>query len=606
MVFGIGDELSVRVTAQTVDFTRGINRAQESLQDLRRTANSTSAALTGLAGAATSSSVGLRAVGIATVGSAIPALAALATTIAPLVASFTALAGAATALAGAFGLVVGSGLIAFGEQRAEQNKERLEQINAQIDQLEALEEQEGSLTEQQKEELTTLKERRDTLQEQTTITGGLTSATVDLREEIAPLVVEFGSVFIPLIEDAIDALPALVENTLDAVGGLQTFVEALRDFGQFAFEVIPEVTAFFAELARNSVDDLRNLTDFITNTATGTVAELRMTVDRLESSFADFGSAVIRLLPSLNRVGIVVTNAILPTLTRGAELLNRVSMRFLQLESGIRKATAQAAVFAPVFTAILGLLLSITGPIGLVAGALGSLAIAWRTNFLNIRELLGSSLRPLRQEFEFLRTPIQSLIQFATQLAQAFSSGFQLTNERSNLENLERILKATRTVIRQIRPEVIELAQNLGRLSGAAIENAPAIIRAIGNALDTVLDIINAITPALVTLINLLGGAAEAWNKFVRSSERAEEEGVLFRNVPFTGGADIVPDATVQAQQRGRVTGTNVDETRVVVEPSSELNATIQDEAETRAELVVQQQSDQAQRNSGSSGLSGL
>jgi len=115
MAFGIGDSLSVRLSAQTTDFTRGMNRAERKLSDVRNAAFSTSGGLQLLQNRADEASDkmrnlgittafadsqlndvtpslrsfagGLRAVSIVAIVSAIPALIALSSTLVPITAS---------------------------------------------------------------------------------------------------------------------------------------------------------------------------------------------------------------------------------------------------------------------------------------------------------------------------------------------------------------------------------------------------------------------------------------------------------------------------------------------------------------------------------------
>lgn len=276
----------------------------------------------------------------------LPALAAGATallsTLIPLAAVVGTLAAGFGALAGAIGLVVGSGLLAFGEERGEQNQQRLEEVNERIEQLEELEEKQGELTEAQQEELETLEERQDTLEEQTGIMGGLQSAVVDLRDELAPLITEWGRVFVPLIEDAIDAIPELVERVLTAAGGFGFITESLRELGGIAMDVIPAMVRTMVLFARIAMPPFMDFIDFLrANGQDALFAMLRIT-RRLAPTFRDLGRAFMNALPELAALGTATLEVLLPAFADFLRLVEDV-INLAQAEGGF-VGFVQAAV----------------------------------------------------------------------------------------------------------------------------------------------------------------------------------------------------------------------------------------------------------------------
>jgi len=307
----------------------------------------------------------------------IPALVALSTTLVPLAATIGTVAAAVTGLAGAFGAVIGSGILAYGDKLSKQNKERLREVNQEIKQLEELrrkrgeltdEEQErvkqaratvkqlqeqaraedglsseqrarlasaqetiaslhqqkqqsGALTKQEKERLKTLKDKRKELQDQTSVTGALGAKMADLKAELMPLVVEFGQKFIPLIEDAVDALPTLVRDTLEAVGGLGEFKSALRDFGSGAMDAIPEIASTLVDLGREALPVVRDLIGFLMDDGGDAFSEMVATTKDLGPQFSEFAGALVDAAPAVNDFGTNVLKRLLPALSdlvRGA------------------------------------------------------------------------------------------------------------------------------------------------------------------------------------------------------------------------------------------------------------------------------------------------
>jgi len=311
-----------------------VDETDDEMSSLDRETSSTSrslAALSGAAGTTTGAFGTLSAAGGTlnlTFGSlastpllvALPALAAgataLTTTLIPLAAVVGTLTAGVAALAAAFGLVIGSGILAFGERRGQQNQERLDEVNQRIERLEELEETTGELTDAQEEELERLEEQQDTLEDQVGIIGGLGSALSDLREELAPIITAFGEAFAPLIEDTLDLLPNLLEQSLAAAGGVETFADTLRQFGQTAFEVIPGVVGAFFDFARTALPVLKEFIGFLSANSGRAIEGILRIVRELEPELRALGRAFVDALPELAALGTVILNEAIPALTQ--------------------------------------------------------------------------------------------------------------------------------------------------------------------------------------------------------------------------------------------------------------------------------------------------
>jgi len=311
------DDLSVRVSANTRDFTRGINSAQRQLSGLNSDALQTSAALailqertdeaedemSGLDRETSSTSRSLTTLAASAGGAAasfgilnsvtntltislsglastsllflFPALIAGATGLVSALVPLVAVVGAATAgiaaLAGAFGLVLGTGLVAFNER-----------------------------------------------------VRPLTEALSDLKEELTPIIVAFGDAFIPLIEDALEAIPAFVNDILNATGGLEPFANALRDFGQLAFEVLPDLVGVFSELARVTLPILRDFISFLQTNGGDALRGIQRIVQTLAPDFIALGRALVRALPEIAALGTAILQVALPALTRLVQFVEDV------------------------------------------------------------------------------------------------------------------------------------------------------------------------------------------------------------------------------------------------------------------------------------------
>lgn len=359
--------------------------ADEASDELNQATLSATGA-TGAFGALTTSvgglNVGFRGLSAATLTVLIPALLALLTTLIPIAATLAGAAAAATGLAGAFGAVIGTGILAYGDQLADQNKERLNQINDEISALQELKRQrsdltdaeraelkaaqntvdalqqkrdttgdltaaersrlaqaqdtvdtlneqretEGALTDDEQKRLETLKAKREELKEQTSVTGALAGEMAELKEEIAPLLIQFGQQFIPLIAGAVDALPELVKNVLDAVGGMGAFKAALGDAGQAAMTAIPNLVGGLMNLARDALPALQNFAGWLSENGGSMFDAIMDTTSEMVPVFLDFFDAVVASLPGLNKLGSFILKGLLPAL---GDLL-RVTGRFLE------------------------------------------------------------------------------------------------------------------------------------------------------------------------------------------------------------------------------------------------------------------------------------
>jgi hypothetical protein len=290
---------------------------------LGTTVGATTLSLTGLSASATGATGSLTSLSI-TAGTLTTALVGLSAALAPLAATLGGVAAAATGLAGAFGAVVGSGLIAFGEERASQNREQLAQIRQRIAELERLEDAEGGLTAAQAKELEQLETKADKVEETTSITGALAGVVGDLKEEITPLVVALGQQFIPLIRDAVDALPTLVERTIDALGPLEQFAAAARAFGGELLEFVPAATAALFDLAREALPVLADGLRFLRAEGGDIFRGLLRTTRQVGPLLLDLGRSFGRLLPELTRFGIQILNVVVPALEGFLGTLNDV------------------------------------------------------------------------------------------------------------------------------------------------------------------------------------------------------------------------------------------------------------------------------------------
>lgn len=308
--------------------------------------------------------------------SLIPAVLTAATVLAPAVALLTALAAGAVAVAGAFGLIIGSGILAFGDQMAQQNQEELSQTERLISQYETMRQQQGALSAQDQQRLRQLRKKKSELEDQTTVMGALQAALADVGSELRPLIVDFGREFIPLIREALDAIPELAEEMMNAVGGTEEFRDALRDFGAGMAEVLPPLTGAFFELARDALPLVRELFSWIADNGGGIWAAILQSVNELEPQWRDLLDALIEMGPVLLEFGTNVGKVLIPAIADLIRGLTWLMEAVNDMEGPWQNIVISALLLAPVLVKIAGLASSLATLLGFngLTGAIASLA----------------------------------------------------------------------------------------------------------------------------------------------------------------------------------------------------------------------------------------
>jgi len=142
------------------------------------------------------------------------------------------------------------------------------------------------------------------------------TALKEAKAEIVELLEPLGEVFGPLILRAIEALPALVENILDAIGGVQQFRQALVDMGRIASRVIPDLVGAMFDIARVALPIFRDLVSFLRRNAAGAFRGMVRITRELAPQLLNLGRAFIDALPQIARLGTMILNTAIPALTK--------------------------------------------------------------------------------------------------------------------------------------------------------------------------------------------------------------------------------------------------------------------------------------------------
>lgn len=362
------DGLAASVSARTADFQTGMRAARESLGDVATSAGSAALALgraeEGMDSTRNSAITMATAVGsagvsfnvlstsatgsIATLTTLGAVATGLATTLVPLTATLGGLATAAGAVAAAFGAVAGSGALAYGKQLNEQYQDELLAVRDQIEEYEQLQETRGQLTDQQREQLRQLKQEEQRLDD---AEGALSALQIRLGEvgsELSSIIADWGQGFAPLIRDAINAIPDLTRNILEAIGSMDQFAGALRSFGREAMTLIPAIAGELATLAREALPVVVDGMRWFRNNGGSIFDSILATTRRVAPMLQDVGGAFVDALPSINRFGIAILDQALPAIESGVRgfgsLLDEI-MAFTQTQQfeRIMQALRQSA-----------------------------------------------------------------------------------------------------------------------------------------------------------------------------------------------------------------------------------------------------------------------
>lgn len=144
---------------------------------------------------------------------------------------------------------------------------------------------------------------------------GFQKAIKRVGKQIKVLVADFGQQFVPLLKDAVNALPGLVKNILKAIGPLDAFKKELRRLGGIALKVIPQLVGGIFDLARTALPIFRKFIGFLSKNGTPTFNLLQKVVARTWPHFKQLIGAVGSVLPPFLRFGTTLAEIVVPALS---------------------------------------------------------------------------------------------------------------------------------------------------------------------------------------------------------------------------------------------------------------------------------------------------
>lgn len=395
-----GDE-ATSLSARLQVLQGRLNEAGDELRNTAASATTASGAFTALSASSDGLSLSIGMLSTTLVGSLIPALFLLSTTLAPIATGFVVAAAAIGSVVVAVGSLLGAGLLAWGDQLADQ----MEGVNSSME--------------------------------------ALAKVAGRLQNRLAAVIKPLGAAFVPLLQDAAVALPTVVSEMVAAVGGTEELQTTLRGFGSLAARLLPRITAFVFDLARQALPVLQRGLTWLMEHGPTIWRDMMQSVRELWPEVKRFMGAVIDLAPTVLKLGTMVAEILLPPLTGLVYVLDEAMEAFIGLPKPVRDSMIALGLLTPVITSIVGVLggasglvgvvqsltwlltgssgliaaisgsggiaaalSALTGPIGIGIAAIGLLAAAWEMNLFDMRTRTKQFLKDARAWFKELQEEV--------------------------------------------------------------------------------------------------------------------------------------------------------------------------------------------------------
>jgi hypothetical protein len=166
---------------------------------------------------------------------------------------------------------------------------------------------------------------------------------------------------------------------LNSVGGTEEFEKALGDLGTAMMKVLPALTGWMFELARDALPLAREFFRWLMNNGGDIWDAIQDSMEELEPEFRNLIDAIIEASPELLEFGENVSKEVLPVITDFIEVADDLMESINEMDKGTRKWTIRLLALAPVLLWVIGKITTLTalllGKGGLAAG-LGRVAQA--------------------------------------------------------------------------------------------------------------------------------------------------------------------------------------------------------------------------------------
>lgn len=369
MAFGIGDELSVTITARTQDVERGVESVRDKLSALSQQALETAgflqllsseaddagdemseagtkAVLASAGVSAFGSSAGLSALGVNQLSTAvflslIPALTTLSAALIPVVAALGGFVAVAGSIAG-FGMVGLFGAIAT--------------------------------------HTTELKAAFNTL-------------VATIKREFAP-VFDLAAL---VISDLLQTLTGTISELVPAREVLTRLALSFWELGEAIIAVLPAFSSLAATLATEFLPPFVEFAQRVLPQLPGLIRRLVGAFRRVLPLFIAAGREMARVAPELLDFGFAALNVVAPALGVIAGALTGAVSAFNDLSGGVQQALLQLSLFLPVLATVGTLIGGVTGPLMALVGAVGAVGVAFQQDLGRVRAIVTRVWRDLQQ-----------------------------------------------------------------------------------------------------------------------------------------------------------------------------------------------------------------
>jgi len=459
-----GDELSVRVAAQTRDFESGIesardeltqftadtaqasgglqvlqgraDEAEDEISSVGRSATTASFGLGQLSTSATGSSISLSGLGSTLLVSVIPALVATSAALIPVV---TALGGLAAVLGaiGFTGFVGGLGAVTT-------NTEELRQTFKQIKRT--------------------------------------------LETELEPLFDAFTTVLNDVGDAFIDIIPSLVP----AEEQIENIADGFRELGLTAVDALPALVELATTLTTEFLPALTDIVDDIAGGLPGFLETLVSTFRELSGAFAQTATFLVELGPELLEFGFTMLDVVGPAIEFVGDVLLTGIQRFNNLDSSLQNLLTTTSSVAPVLAALVSV---VGGPLTIAIGA------------------IIASVTVFREETVALAETIQGIAQDAFETLLGVVGDLDLSDLMDSVEGLQEAVGDTGEVLQESFNTVLDdlgtaIAANRGPITdfGQTLADAFTGFIDVLEGLQPVIQFVltNVVVPILGELITLL------------------------------------------------------------------------------------------------------
>lgn len=425
-------------------------RADEAENEMEQLGDETSQTATKMGALSTSTGSAastMAAFGGVTAATAVPSLVALSSVAVPLVGTLGAMGTALGGVAAGFSAVIGTGAYAYGTKLKKQNEKRLSQINTKIERLQTVKEETGNLTKAQQRNLQKLKQQRKEVKKGTTVMGALAQEMQPVKEQLRDSALRMGQEFIPVVRDAIDALPQFIRNVEKAIGPLEPFAQALRELGQTAYTVFPNIVSQVMDMAREILPEFVSITKTIMKNVVPALEGMMDTARKVAPLFEGTGGATVELIKELNQLGLTILQELIPRIRDTIGLINDWNeatdgwlVKGALMASAVGTLIGILGSFGSALAGVLSTLGSVVaylgGPVTLaIAGvgvAIAGLYKAWQNNTWNIREKTATLQSKIQSLFGLVEDDIAAVGDAVVNLKDNVVSSFSTLKDEFN------------------------------------------------------------------------------------------------------------------------------------------------------------------------------